>query len=198
MQLAIVKSEVFAGQPNPLLSDGFMKISPYETQSASLIVKDIQSVEPSVDVYAPEILFPIEARHIPGEYEGRKTQWEQSLVAPYQFTQHPEAESDLTHSSVFVKIKHPKVYTKRTFLNMLYVCILKEKKDIISFIFPFAQPLTPERPRREYTTSFENDEMRTTARESNELPNIPNRKRNKRPRKTQNKKRAAHLTSTRK
>ena len=56
MQLAIVKSEVFAGQPNPLLSDGFMKISPYETQSASLIVKDIQSVEPSVDVYAPEIL----------------------------------------------------------------------------------------------------------------------------------------------
>ena len=86
------------------------------------------------------------------------------------------------------------MYTKRTFLNMLYVCILKEKRDIISFIFPFAQPPTPERPRREYTTS-ENDEMRTTARESNELPN---RKRNKRPRKTQNKKRAAHLTSTRK
>ncbi len=194
MQLAIVKSEVFAGQPNPLLSDGFMKISPYETQSASLIVKDIQSVEPSVDVYGPEILYPIEARHIPGEYEGRKTQWEQSLVAPYQFTQHPEAESERTNSSVFVKIKHPKAYTKRTFLNMLYVCILKEKRDIISFIFPFAQPPTPERPRREYTTS-ENDEMRTTARESNELPN---RKRNKRPRKTQNKKRAAHLTSTRK
>ena len=108
VQLAIVKSEVFAGQPNPELSDGFMKISPFETQSASLTVKDIQSVEPSVDVYAPEILFPIEARHIPGEYEGRKTQWEQSLVAPYQFTQHPEAESELTNS-VFVKIKHAKV-----------------------------------------------------------------------------------------
>ena len=79
MQLAIVKSEVFAGQPNPLLSDGFMKISPYETQSASLIVKDIQSVEPSVDVYGPEILFPIESRHIREE-----VQREQSLVAPYQ------------------------------------------------------------------------------------------------------------------
>ena len=103
VQLAIVKSEVFAGQPNPELSDGFMKIRPYETQSASLIVKDIQSVEPSVDVYGPEILFPIEARHIPGG-----VQREQSLVAPYQFTQHPEAESELTNS-VFVKIKHPKV-----------------------------------------------------------------------------------------
>ena len=103
VQLAIVKSEVFAGQPNPELSDGFMKIRPYETQSASLIVKDIQSVEPSVDVYGPEILFPIEARHIPGGVQS-----EQSLVAPYQFTQHPEAESELTNS-VFVKIKHPKV-----------------------------------------------------------------------------------------
>ena len=56
VQLAIVKSEVFAGQPNPELSDGFMKISPIG-QSASLTVKDIQSVEPSVDVYGPEILF---------------------------------------------------------------------------------------------------------------------------------------------
>jgi len=103
VQLAIVKSEVLAGQPNPELSDGFMKISPFETQSASLTVKDIQSVEPSVDVYAPEILFWIEARHIPGE-----VQREQSLSSPYQFTQHPEAESELTNS-VFVKIKHPKV-----------------------------------------------------------------------------------------
>ena len=116
VQLAIVKSEVFAGQPNLLLSDGCMKVRPYEIQSASLTVKDIQSVEPSVDVYAPEILFWIEARHIPGE-----VQREQSLVAPYQYTQHPEAESELTNSSVFVKIKHPKVYTKRKFLNMLYV-----------------------------------------------------------------------------
>ena len=103
VQLAIVKSEVFAGQPNPELSDGFMKISPIG-QSASLTVKDIQSVEPSVDVYAPEILFPIEARQ---EY-CEEVQREQSLVAPYQFTQHPEAESELTNS-VFVKIKHAKV-----------------------------------------------------------------------------------------
>ena len=100
----VVTSEIFAGQPNPELSDGFMKIRPYETQSASLIVKDIQSVEPSVDVYGPEILFPIEARQ---EY-CEEVQSEQSLVAPYQFTQHPEAESELTNS-VFVKIKHPKV-----------------------------------------------------------------------------------------
>ena len=104
VQLAIVKSEVFAGQPNPELSDGFMKISPFETQSASLTVKDIQSVEPPVEVYAPEILFPIEARQ---EY-CEEVQREQSLVAPYQFTQHPEAESELTNS-VFVKIKHAKV-----------------------------------------------------------------------------------------
>ena len=103
VQLAIVKSEVFAGQPNPLLSDGFKNKRPYEIQSASLTVKDIQSVEPSVDVYAPEILFWIEARHIPGG-----VQREQSLSSPYQFTQHPEAESELTNS-VFVKIKHPKV-----------------------------------------------------------------------------------------
>ena len=99
----VVTSEIFAGQPNPELSDGFMKISPFETQSASLTVKDIQSVEPSVDVYAPEILFWIEARHIPGG-----VQREQSLSSAYQFTQHPEAESELTNS-VFVKIKHAKV-----------------------------------------------------------------------------------------
>ena len=100
----VVTSEIFAGQPNPELSDGFMKISPFETQSASLTVKDIQSVEPPVEVYAPEILFPIEARQ---EY-CEEVQREQSLVAPYQFTQHPEAESELTNS-VFVKIKHAKV-----------------------------------------------------------------------------------------
>ena len=97
----VVTSEIFAGQPNPELSDGFTNTV---TQSASLTVKDIQSVEPSVDVYAPEILFPIEARQ---EY-CEEVQREQSLVAPYQFTQHPEAESELTNS-VFVKIKHAKV-----------------------------------------------------------------------------------------
>ena len=115
VQLAIVKSEVFAGQPNPELSDGFTNTV---TQSASLTVKDIQSVEPSVDVYAPEILFPIEARHIPGEYEGRKTQWEQSLVAPYQFTQHPEAESDFT-----LQTRNPKMEINEALI--LNICSLK-------------------------------------------------------------------------
>ena len=115
VQLAIVKSEVFAGQPNPELSDGFMKISPFETQSASLTVKDIQSVEPSVDVYAPEILFPIEARHIPGGVQS-----EQSLVAPYQFTQQPEAESDFT-----LQTRNPKVKSNKALI--LNICPLKNK-----------------------------------------------------------------------
>ena len=115
VQLAIVKSEVFAGQPNPELSDGFMKIRPYETQSASLTVKDIQSVEPSVDVYGPEILFPIEARHIPGGVQS-----EQSLVAPYQFTQQPEAESDFT-----LQTRNPKVKSNKALI--LNICPLKNK-----------------------------------------------------------------------
>ena len=115
VQLAIVKSEVFAGQPNPELSDGFMKISPFETQSASLTVKDIQSVEPSVDVYGPEILFPIEARHIPGGVQS-----EQSLVAPYQFTQQPEAESDFT-----LQTRNPKVKSNKALI--LNICPLKNK-----------------------------------------------------------------------
>tara|TARA_B100000482_G_scaffold44768_1_gene29256 strand:- start:173 stop:598 length:426 start_codon:yes stop_codon:yes gene_type:complete len=111
----VVTSEIFAGQPNPELSDGFMKIRPYETQSASLIVKDIQSVEPSVDVYGPEILFPIEARHIPGGVQS-----EQSLVAPYQFTQQPEAESDFT-----LQTRNPKVKSNKALI--LNICPLKNK-----------------------------------------------------------------------
>ena len=113
VQLAIVKSEVFAGQPNPELSDGFTNTV---TQSASLTVKDIQSVEPSVDVYGPEILFPIEARHIPGGVQS-----EQSLVAPYQFTQQPEAESDFT-----LQTRNPKVKSNKALI--LNICPLKNKK----------------------------------------------------------------------
>ena len=112
VQLAIVKSEVFAGQPNPELSDGFTNTV---TQSASLTVKDIQSVEPSVDVYGPEILFPIEARHIPGGVQS-----EQSLVAPYQFTQQPEAESDFT-----LQTRNPKVKSNKALI--LNICPLKNK-----------------------------------------------------------------------
>jgi hypothetical protein len=111
VQLAIVKSEVFAGQPNPELSDGFTNTV---TQSASLTVKDIQSVEPSVDVYAPEILFPIEARQ---EY-CEEVQSEQSLVAPYQFTQHPEAESDFT-----LQTRNPKMEINEALI--LNICSLK-------------------------------------------------------------------------